>query len=45
MVYMLGVVSVVRSGPEMAPARAKVVAGKTVVFISLFVMRIAVFKW
>lgn len=45
MVYMLGVVSVVRSGPDMALARAKVVAGKTVVFISLFVMRNAVFKW
>ncbi len=44
-VNMAGVEFVVRSGPERAHARANVVAGYTVVFISLFVIRCIVSMW
>jgi hypothetical protein len=42
---MLGVEFVVRRSPERALEKAKMVAGYIVVFMSLRVMRYAVFKW
>jgi hypothetical protein len=42
---MFGVEFVVRRSPERALENAKMVAGYIVVFMSLRVMRYAVFKW